>query len=189
MKNMSFRIQNRINWIAIGVLWIFTAALTFRLNPFRDNLTGLGWVKGQTFLMSVYACYACGLNAWLSWSVFSGSDHPKIVRYVWISWIIALIGCLIPFDESGSHLFSSDLHLLISTAGAGVYLVMMAMILTSPLSNSEQRKSAKAVWLAFAPSLLFFGFSQSISWLSEVCFICLNATILAWIQSHSENNQ
>lgn len=165
---------------ALLLLWVFTIVLSFQLDPFSDNLTGLGWVSGHRLWMILYAMYACLLNAYLSWKVFGKDGHSRNGWMAAACWVTGLIGCLIPYDPSGKQVLLSDFHLLFSVLGSAGYLLVMVYTVVTLDSSFAQRKSATAVMIALAPSLLFFALSQSISWLCEVSFICLNSSILVW---------
>lgn len=162
---------------SVGLLLIgLSAAVVQQIDPWTENLTGLGWKHGHLMLMGLWALAACLENALLCWLYFDQSKDRVRQILCLLIWSLLFGGCLIPWSETG---YAGDLHSLLCTAAVGLWIGLWAYSLIDWTCSFSQKKTAAAVLSAAAVCISFLGLSGGVSLVSEFLFVLLNAGILS----------
>lgn len=166
-------------WILIGsafLLVLFSVAVFWQIDPWKENLTGLGWKRGQLLLMAGWTTLACLEGGLLTWMVLFGYGAARPAKICLLSWVLLLSGCLIPWSEQG--LFG-DLHSLLCTAGILIWCLNWIWIFQGWQFDRKLKKTAGALLMAAAGSAALIAFSSGISLVSEMAFVFSSLLILA----------
>lgn len=160
------------------IFTIFSLALTSFIHPWKENLTGLGWVKGHLVLMGLWNLYGCSLSFFLSW-LYLEAEKKRLLYECCLSWIGLALGCLIPYCE-GPIAFLGDLHSLVCVISFIFWLKGWSGLLFLSPSFTLNHQISKSVLTWFGVCLFLSVLVGEICFISEAGFVCGICWILFW---------
>lgn len=165
--------KKRLYWLLLIlclILTFFSLWIASFINPWQENLTGFGWIKGHLFLMGLWNIYGCGLSLFLSY-FFLYPETKLLDEECCFSWIGLALGCLIPYQEDPIA-FLGDAHSLICVISFVFWLKgwMRRFYFSVPFSLT--RKISQNILLWFGLCLAISYFTGGICFFSEAGFVC-----------------
>lgn len=174
------------------VLWVLLCGLSVWFctlcDPWKENLTGLAWIRCHQVACALYALLACVLNGWLSFRALNRYGEKKQAKISVLLWAMMAAGALLPWaPEYASEAASvtGSLHLLLCSASFFLQLILWSRIWFSPISSSVLRKLAGSVLAASLFCLGILGISQCVSLVCEIAYACLIPAVLLFYKTNA----
>lgn len=193
MKNVDFKLDTKKRWIFLLAVSIFiclySVLLCFVIDPFVDNLTGLGYVHHHYFLMLSYTLLISLDSIFLSNLLIKKYPFPNANRYqigLICGWVMMCIGVFIPWQEKTSSV-QLDLHSLLCTIASILMGFLWLRFYVNPFSYGKLRKIIFFELLAIVCGILWIALCGSITLMSEISYVCLNILVLTFAQYPSKN--
>lgn len=188
MKNTVLECNTKKRWtllLAVSIfICLYSVYLCFVVDPFVDNLTGLGYVHHHFFLMLSYTLLISFDSIFLSNLLFKKYSFPNAKRYqigLIGGWVLMCIGVLIPWQEKTSSA-QLDLHSLLCTISSIFMSGLWLRLYTNPFSYGKFKTIIFFELLAILCGILWIAFCGSISLMSEISYVCLNIIVLTFAQ-------
>lgn len=169
------------------VLVLFSFGLFFVADPWKENITGIGWVQGHKGLMAAYCLYACSFCGWLSWKFCLAWNQLKTGWLLAGSWELIAVGCLMPWQNGQPGNFFLDLHSLLCTGGIILQCLLFLRMYTLWQTLALLKQTAGWALVFAGISIALFAWSQVISLVCEVAYVCLYASLFTWRLVHNDS--
>lgn len=188
MKNTVLECNTKKRWTLLLTVSIFiclySVFLCLIVDPFVDNLTGLGYVHDHYFLMISYTILICVDSIFLSGLLFKKYPLPNAKQYqigLICGWGLMCIGVLIPWHEKTASA-QLDLHSLLCTIASIFMSGLWLKLYTDPFSYGKLKTIIFFELLAIIFGILWIALCGSISLMSEISYVCLNILVLTFAQ-------